>query len=91
MLLDEAIHLAETFQLVGYPRIIGSLWQLDDAHCSTVARRVYKELRTADGNIDTSKCALALHHAIRRLRDENGKDRRLENVLSWAPFVYLGA
>jgi hypothetical protein len=91
ILLDEPIHLSGTFQLIGYPHVIGSLWQLSDYHCCTVARRVYKALCTVYGNIDTSKCALALHHAVRKLRDENGKKQRLDDALTWAPFIYLGA
>ena len=30
-LLDEAIHLATAFQLAGFPHVIGTLWEINDA------------------------------------------------------------
>ena len=53
---------------------------------SHVADAFYAALRTSDGSIDTRQAAQALHHAIRRIRDELPASPSL-----WAAYVHAGA
>ena len=43
-LLDEAIHLASAFQLAGFPRVIGTLWEIDDNTAIAIADTFYAGL-----------------------------------------------
>ena len=52
-LLDEAIHLSAAFQLAGFPHVIGTLWQINDFHSTTLAKNVYGYLSEGT-NIDVS-------------------------------------
>jgi hypothetical protein len=93
-LVDEAIHLASAFQLAGFPHVIGTLWSISDRMAVTVADAFYTHLRTDDGPLDTARAALALHHAVRAVRDGHdlgdGRDRtRTPSV--WAAYLHSGA
>jgi CHAT domain-containing protein len=72
--LDEAIHLATAFQLAGFPPMIGTLWPISDDYATLIATAFYDHLRTSDTStdalLDTGRAAHALHHTIRRLRDD---------------------
>jgi len=69
-LIDEAIHLTTAFQLAGFPHVIGTLWQINDALAVQIATSFYSELRASAHTLDTSRAARALHHAVRAARDE---------------------
>ncbi|KAM0337649.1 hypothetical protein ACHAPU_011527 [Fusarium lateritium] len=43
-LLDEIVHLASTFQLVGFPHVIGTMWEANNKAAIDVARVFYKKL-----------------------------------------------
>jgi hypothetical protein len=85
-LADEAIHLTSAFQLAGYPHVIGTLWAIDDRNAMKVADVFYAHLATSLGNIDTTRAADALHHAIRAMRD-----RFPEDPFLWAGYLHSGA
>jgi CHAT domain/Tetratricopeptide repeat len=85
-LLDEAIHLTSAFQLAGFPHVIGTLWQIDDVAAVHVADAFYTHLQTQPSVFDTTKCAQALHYAIRGLRDG-----LLDTPSRWAAYVHAGA
>ena len=68
-LLDEAIHLASAFQLAGFPHVVGTLWEIDDAAAVTIAGTFYAGLRTPERILDTSRAAHALHDAVRAACD----------------------
>jgi len=85
-LVDEAIHLTTAFQLVGYPHVVGTLWEVDDALAVRVADAFYAALLTDDGTIDTRDAARALHHAVRAIRDELFRAPSL-----WAGYLHAGA
>ncbi|MEV5750751.1 CHAT domain-containing protein [Actinoallomurus sp. NPDC052308] len=85
-LLDEAIHLTSAFQLAGFPHVIGTLWQINDALAVTVADAFYTALRTSDGTLDTARSAHALHHAVRAARDAFPATPSL-----WAAYLHAGA
>ncbi len=97
-LLDEALHVASAFQLAGFPHVVGTLWEVNDQVCATVADLFYAHLRREDDEaIDPARAAHALHAAVREVRD--GAD--LQDVLPgwdraaapwwWAPYLHTGA
>jgi tetratricopeptide (TPR) repeat protein len=85
-LLDEGIHLTSAFQLAGFPHVIGTLWEIDDALAVSVADNFYTALRGTDGALDTIQAAHALHHAVRALRDKIPATPSL-----WAAYVHAGS
>jgi hypothetical protein len=84
-LIDEAIHLTTAFQLAGYPQVVGTLWEIDDALAVRVADTFYTAL-TMNYTIDTRHAAQALHHAVRAIRDELPATPSL-----WAAYLHAGA
>ncbi|MFE7901043.1 CHAT domain-containing protein [Streptomyces sp. NPDC057424] len=92
--LDEAIHLASAFQLAGFPHVIGTLWEIDDQIAVTVARTFYENLRTDSGELDPARAALALHAAVRAVRDGDdmpGSYDRTRVPFLWASYLHAGA
>ncbi len=85
-LLDEAIHLTSAFQLAGFPHVIGTLWEINDAIAVKVADTFYTALTNPDGSIDCHSAARALHHATRTLRD-----RQPDAPDLWASYIHAGA
>jgi CHAT domain-containing protein len=60
-LADEAIHLASSFQIAGYPHVVATLWPVGEK-AATVAKMVYDTLAKRN-------CiATAVHHTTRELR-----------------------
>ena len=84
-LLDEAIHLTAAFQLAGYPHVVGTLWEINDAIAVRVADAFYTTLTTSDNTIDTTGAAMALHHAVRSIRDQLPATPSL-----WAAYLHAG-
>ena len=78
-LLDEAVHLAAAFRLLGYRHVIAGQWHLADAPAPAVADAVYARLT------DAGAAGPALHRAVRQLR-ANYPDR----PLVWAPYTHSG-
>jgi CHAT domain-containing protein len=78
---DECITLSAAFQVAGFARVIGTLWDAEDRISLAVAQAFYGGL---DNNLSNS--SMALHHAIRRIRDLHRASPSL-----WAPYVYFGA
>jgi CHAT domain-containing protein len=64
--VDEGIHLASTFQLAGFRHVIGTLWEVSDAHCVDIARIVYETIRD---NGMTDRRSIKEFIAVRALRD----------------------
>lgn len=85
-LLDEAIQLVAAFQLAGFPHVIGTLWPINDKVAVTVATAFYACLRTADGTLDASAAAQALHLATRAARRVHRRSPSL-----WAAYLHSGA
>jgi len=85
-LSDESIHIASAFQLVGFRHVVGTLWKARDSCCREVAADFYSTL-LAMGEGDTGlRASEALDQAVMKLRRQNPG-----RVLSWAPFVHIGA
>ncbi|MFL6117865.1 MAG: CHAT domain-containing protein [Catenulispora sp.] len=81
-LVDEAIHLASAFHLIGYRHVIGTLWPINDGIAVRFAGDVYDRLSKAP---DTP-VARAVHRATMRLRD-----RVPDHPSAWAAHVHSGA
>ena len=95
-LLDESIHLASSFQIAGYPSVVGTLWEVGDAQSATLAKDVYAMmLRGGSGLIlNTRKSAEALHMATRSLRSKTKvapmNRESQSDPLIWAPYIHIG-
>lgn len=85
-LADEAIHLVSAFQLAGYPHVIGTLWEINDKIAVDVADNFYWGLRSDQRVIDVRQSALALHQAIRAIRQKHQDSPAL-----WAAYMHAGA
>jgi CHAT domain-containing protein len=81
---DEAVTLTAALWLTGYRHVIGTLWSVHDRAAADLAALVYTQL-TATGTFDPENSALALHSAVRRLRDTE----RLP-LAAWLPFTHTG-
>jgi hypothetical protein len=90
-LIDEVIHTASSFQLLGFPHVIGTLWEAGNKEAVHVAE-VFYDYWLGD---NPSAVAYSLHEAVKKLRDggvpgiRRTADPR-KNVLSWAPFIHIG-
>ncbi|RSL72550.1 hypothetical protein CEP53_000987 [Fusarium sp. AF-6] len=98
---DEAIHLANSLQAIGFRHVIGTMWGANDQAAGDVARRFYEELLKdeelqepqesfeASGRISKGiDVAGALHRAIKDYRDVVMKQEK-ERLL-WCPFIHIG-
>jgi hypothetical protein len=81
---DEAITLVAALHYTGYRHVIGTLWSVYDSTAADMAETVYKEL-TSTGQFEPAGSALALHNAVRALRDN-----ALLPPSAWAPFIHTG-
>lgn len=86
-LSDESIHLTSAFQLVGYPHVIGTLWEIYDSFAADIAKDFYRRLQTGPAVFATGAAAEALHDAIRHKRDNRYADR----PVLWAAYLHAGA
>lgn len=68
-LVDEEIHLVSACQLAGFRHVVGTLWEVSDEHCVSVAETLYQNIRD-EGATDAAVCR-GLHRAVRQLRDED--------------------
>jgi CHAT domain-containing protein len=87
-LIDEAIHLASAFQLAGYPHVIGTLWAIDDHVAVQVADAFYAKITSGRSGwgLDVGQAAVALHEAVRAIRDALPATPSL-----WASHIHAGA
>ena len=79
-LVDESIHLASTFQLLGFRHVVGTLWGADDGASVAVAARFYERLLQRPE--PHSAVARALHHAV--------MDCKSKDSFNWVPFIHVG-
>jgi tetratricopeptide (TPR) repeat protein len=80
-LVDESIQLTSAFQLAGFARVIGTLWEIDDE----VAPAVAEAFHTALGG-DPARSAEVLHGLVRELRDDDPSAPS-----GWAAHIHVGA
>lgn len=88
-LADEAIHLANSFHSLGFQHVIGTIWGAEDSAAGEIGKRFYKRLFSAaevGRNHDALDVARALHEAVVDYKAVLGDD-----VVSWGPFIHIGA
>lgn len=76
-LIDEAIHLANAFQIAGFQHVVGTLWTANDEAAGQIARRFYASLfELGPDENGEQQVAKAIHKAIVEYRDsgEIGRD-----------------
>ncbi|CVK91910.1 uncharacterized protein FMAN_06977 [Fusarium mangiferae] len=84
-LVDEVVHIAGAFSLLGFRQVVGTFWQAKNTPARSVARRFYEELMACDD--ENEDCiARAYYTAVMELRKSNVRD-----PLVWATFVHFGA
>ncbi|KIJ17281.1 hypothetical protein PAXINDRAFT_10125 [Paxillus involutus ATCC 200175] len=80
---DEMIHLAAGLQFGGVKSVIGTQWSVHDGVAFLLASEFYKEF-CADGVMDCTRAARALHQALQSLR--NQKIPLRERIM----FIHIG-
>ncbi|MBO3748379.1 CHAT domain-containing protein [Streptosporangiaceae bacterium NEAU-GS5] len=81
---DECVHAVTAFQLAGYPYVVGTLWEINDAVAAEIAAVVYEDL--AAGGSDPARSGRCLHRATRMVRD-----RYPHLPTLWAAHIHMGA
>ena len=99
-LVDEMIHTASSFQLLGFPHVIGTMWEAGNNDAIKIAEEFYRNLlekssRRVDGDFSLD-VAFSLHKSVQMLRENGtlGVRKRSDprrDVVSWAPFIHIGA
>ncbi|MFD5560517.1 CHAT domain-containing protein [Kitasatospora griseola] len=82
---DEAVHLAPSFQLAGFAHVVGTLWSVSDKIARHVTGEFYTALSEDAAEGLPFDPSLALHHAVRSLRE-----RLLPAPHLWAAHVHIG-
>ena len=92
-LLEESIHLSGACQLAGIPRIIATLWWIQDTDSASLATNVYNSM-IHNETLEVARSAEALHWAVRELREntrgDSGKVEETDPVI-WASYIHSGA
>jgi CHAT domain-containing protein len=70
-LSEEAVHSAAGLMLAGYRGVIATMWSIKDRNAPVIADHVYYDL-FRDAEPDRTKAALALHRAVKQLRQRVG-------------------
>ncbi|MEU9703358.1 CHAT domain-containing protein [Streptomyces sp. NPDC047981] len=82
---DESVHLASSFQLAGYPHVIGTLWPVADKVATRLTEELYTSLVDDLARGRPIDPATALHRPVRELR------RRLAGAPHlWAAHIHTG-
>ena len=82
---DESLSLAGGFLFAGYRAAVATMWSINDQDGADIAKSFYNYLLKQDCP-STIGAALALHRAVRDLREANPT---MEHI-RWIPFMYLG-
>ncbi|KAI9888499.1 MAG: hypothetical protein M1814_006890 [Vezdaea aestivalis] len=105
-LADEAIHLGNSFQALGFPHVIAALASADDKAVGQISSTYYKELLRNEmgqksGSAGHLNAAGALHNATKKLRndcsrkvdssDQGKRTEEADDILEWIPFIHIGA
>ncbi|KAF5563750.1 TPR Domain containing protein [Fusarium phyllophilum] len=84
-LVDEVVHIAGAFSLLGFRQVVGTFWKAYDVKARVVAKRFYEELMLGDSE-DEDCVARAYYTAVMELRGSN-----IQDPVAWATFVHFGA
>ncbi|KIX99531.1 uncharacterized protein Z520_05107 [Fonsecaea multimorphosa CBS 102226] len=90
-IVDESIAVASAFSLVGFPHVIGTLWEANDRVAVKIAPRFYDLLnqKMRQGFSDDDAVAHAMHHATTSLWKNRINGQQKFNL--WVPFIHIGA
>ncbi|KAJ7737636.1 CHAT domain-containing protein [Mycena maculata] len=86
VLQDEAVHLAGGMLSAGYRGVIATMWTIMDSDAPQIASDVYERLFQISPP-DSSLAAEALHHAVKKLREESEGTKPFSH---WVPFIHVG-
>ncbi|KAK8055360.1 hypothetical protein PG993_000587 [Apiospora rasikravindrae] len=67
-LMDEGLHLITAFQLAGFQHVVGTLWEVSDELCVTVATKTYEWV--LQHGLNSKSVSEGLHHATHGLRGQ---------------------
>ncbi|KAF5653964.1 tetratricopeptide-like helical [Fusarium sp. NRRL 25303] len=84
-LVDEVVHIAGAFSLLGFRQVVGTFWEAKDIKARVVAKRFYEELMLQDCE-DEDCVARAYHTAVMEMRGS-----KIQDPLVWATFAHFGA
>ncbi|MFD8690554.1 CHAT domain-containing protein [Streptomyces sp. NPDC059651] len=84
-LSDEVVQLTSSFQLAGYPHVIGTLWPIADKLATHLTGEFYTALAEDIARGRPLDPAAALHHPVRALRDRYAQAPHL-----WAAHIHTG-
>jgi len=98
-LSDEAVHLAAGMLAAGCHGVVGTMWSNKDRSGVMVAEPFYEYLAAQkrddnDGGsprnrqLDSSKAAYVLHHAVQQFRKRTGDTE--QGLMDWVPYVHFG-
>ena len=82
-LVEEGIHLAGGFQMMGVPHVVGTLWKVEDAFSVEFLRNFYLGIQSG-GMLDDEKTAESLRHAALDARSKG------VHALTWGAYVHSG-
>ena len=96
---DEAVHLAAGMLAAGCHGVVGTMWSIKDRYGALVAEPFYEHLAAekrddnnggSPGNrqLDSSRAAYALHHAVQQFRKRTGDTE--QGLMDWVPYVHFG-
>jgi CHAT domain-containing protein len=77
---DESITLTSAFQVAGFARVVGTLWNAEDSIGCKVAKKFYEQMGG-----DVGRSAAALRDAILEQREQTP-----DKPSSWAYYIYTG-
>jgi hypothetical protein len=92
-LVDETIHLASSFQLVGFPHVVGTTWEANNTVAEKIAKNFYTCLIEQERAFpqDDGIVAYALHEAVKAYWSQSkGRFKPNDDVIAWAPFIHIG-
>lgn len=92
-LVDETIHLASSFQLIGFPHVIGTTWEANNTVAEKIARNFYTFLIEQERAFprNNRSVAYALHKSVKAYWSQSkGRFKPSDDVIAWAPFIHIG-
>jgi CHAT domain-containing protein len=82
---SEITHLAALMMSAGYHSVITTMWFMKEKNTALIVDQVYSDL-FSNTKLDSTQAALALHHAVKHLRQQVGDS----DFLSWVPIIHVG-
>ena len=84
--IDEATHLANSFKMIGFRHVIGTMWAADDGAAAEIAGDFYRSIQEHFKNLEE----LALHTVILSHKAKLDAQENAANWSTWAPLSHVG-